>query len=82
MLVFERTSSVVSSVTLKDSQKTIIHKQRSKYQKIYLRENLAVTVIYFCYGRTSLMSKKANNFSLNNHFLATTKTVFMAVNKK
>ena len=48
-------------------------------QKICLGKNLAVAIVYFCYWH---QKKKKKNLSLDNHFFATTKTMFMAVNRK
>ena len=48
-------------------------------QKIYLGNNLAVAVVYFCNGHTSL--KKERIFHWISLFFATTNTIFMSVNK-
>ena len=53
--------------------------QKRFNQKIYLAKNLAVTVVYFCYGHASL--KGEGIF----HWIAifdTTKIIFVSVSKK
>ena len=53
--------------------------QKKFNQKIYLGENVAATVVYFCYGHTSL---KRERILLNIHFLPLPKLyihIFMPV---